>query len=137
MIGQDLRGVSVLDAFGGSGLLGLEAWSRGASVTIVEKHPKAVGAIRRNAQGLAATIDLVRADVLSWDGPAYDVVLADPPYRMPRDEVLQGLHGHVGERLVLEGDGEGDAPQHPSLVMLRERCYGGTRLWLYGVRETV
>jgi hypothetical protein len=42
----------------------------------------------------------------------------------------------VADRLVLEGDTSGEAPTAAGLVMLRERCYGGTRLWLYGREET-
>ncbi len=135
LVGHDLEGRTVLDAFGGSGLLGLEAWSRGGAVTIVEKNPKAIRGIRQNADGLGAAVDVVRADVLGWDGGRFDVVLADPPYRLDRQRVLEGLVERVGDVLVLEGDTAGDAPAHPALVMLRERCYGGTRLWLYGREE--
>jgi len=137
MVGHDLEGVTVLDAFGGSGLLGLEAWSRGATVTVVERHPKAVATIRRNAEGLGAELTVVRANVLTWAADScFDVVLADPPYAMARDEVLRALEPHVADRLVLEGDTSGAAASVSGLVMLRERCYGGTRLWLYGREET-
>ncbi len=137
LIGHDLEGVTVLDAFGGSGLLGFEAWSRGARVTIVETNPKAVAAIRRNADGLGADVQVLRADALTHrPDPPYDVVLADPPYALDRQKVLDGLAPAVGDRLVLEGDTRGDAAAHPGLVLLRERCYGGTRLWLYGREET-
>jgi 16S rRNA (guanine966-N2)-methyltransferase len=76
---QDLR---VADLFAGSGALGLEAMSRGASqATFVENDPKAVALIRRNAQKLGADIQLLTGSALALPKVhAFDLVLADPPY---------------------------------------------------------
>ena len=76
---DDLR---VADLFAGSGALGLEAMSRGAtSATFVEKDAGAIAVIRRNAVRLGATVDVLPASALSLPkGKAFDLILADPPY---------------------------------------------------------
>lgn len=76
---EDLR---VADLFAGSGALGLEALSRGAATgTFVENDPKAGAAIRRNADKLGASVQLLSGSALALprQGP-FDLIFADPPY---------------------------------------------------------
>ena len=84
-LGQDLRGLNCLDLFAGSGILGLEAASRGAAhVTLVEKGRRVFDQLRRNAEPFACDrLELVCCDALKFvPSPArrYDVVFLDPPY---------------------------------------------------------
>jgi 16S rRNA (guanine(966)-N(2))-methyltransferase RsmD len=94
-LGQDLTGKRCLDLFAGSGVLGLEAASRGArEVVMVERDAKACRALQENLELLgAAPVRLVRADALEFlasDAGLYDVVFLDPPYAMgDRDRVLE------------------------------------------------
>ena len=82
MVGQDLTGVTVLDAFGGSGLLSFEAYSRGATVTTVERHRATARQIQEAAQSLGANIDLRMDDARNvLSSGSWDVVLMDPPYK--------------------------------------------------------
>jgi len=74
-----------LDLFAGSGALGFEAASRGATaVTLVERDPQAVRALGANREKLGATqCEIVRAEALSWlrkDTRRWDVVFLDPPF---------------------------------------------------------
>lgn len=136
LIGQDLSGQRVLDAFGGSGLLGLEAWSRGARVVIVERQRRAVRTIQANVDALGASgdVEVLAGDVLTLAGGlgAFDGVLADPPYALERQPIVDALVPCATDWLLLEGDLSGPAPVGAgSLVMARERCYGGTRLWVF------
>lgn len=79
----------VLDVFAGTGALGLEALSRGAShVTFIEKDSAACLVIERNARTLRATeqVTLLRRNALRpaappSGAPAADILLMDPPYR--------------------------------------------------------
>jgi 16S rRNA (guanine(966)-N(2))-methyltransferase RsmD len=92
-LGQDLTGLTCLDLFAGSGVLGLEAASRGAKlVVMVERDPQAFKALRENANLLqASSVELVRADALeflAYDARVYDVVFLDPPYAMSDREPL-------------------------------------------------
>lgn len=91
-LGQDLSGWRVLDAFSGSGALGLEAASRGADqVTLLERDAvlarslKAV--VQRLTQGASALpgqrIEVLQTDALAWmpnSRVAFDLVLLDPPF---------------------------------------------------------
>jgi len=90
-----------LDAFAGSGVLGFEALSRGAShVTFVENNRQSVDRLRSNTNELLAgsasqSVQVIHDDVMSWlAGPArqastvdgqqasgFDLVFLDPPYR--------------------------------------------------------
>jgi len=92
-LGQDLTGLTCLDLFAGSGVLGLEAASRGARlVVMVERDPIAFKALRENANLLQASgVELVRTDALEFltsDARAYDVVFLDPPYALSDREPL-------------------------------------------------
>ena len=100
-LGQDLAGRTCLDLFAGSGVLGLEAASRGArEVVMVERDPQAVRALQDNVGMLqAAAVRLVRADALEFigsDARSYDVVFLDPPYAMGgRERLLERVRGRV------------------------------------------
>ena len=88
-LGQDLGGWQCLDLFAGSGVLGLEAASRGAArVTMVERDAKVASTLRQNAELLGADrLELVRGDALEFatlaarQGRSFDLVFLDPPYR--------------------------------------------------------
>ena len=87
-LGQRLDGLSCLDAFAGSGSLGLEAASRGAArVVMIERDRTAVSALRRAIERLGARqVELVRADALAEferrirAGQRFEVVFLDPPF---------------------------------------------------------
>ena len=87
--GWSLDGARVLDLFAGTGALGLEALSRGASFALmVDDHAGSRGLIRQNAETLGETgrVRLWRRDATKLGpregsaGPAYDLVFCDPPY---------------------------------------------------------
>lgn len=83
----ELDGLSFVDLFAGSGAIGLEAASRGASpVVLVEKNRAAAQVIRRNLSSVAPKARLiegaVEAVVASPAPQAFDVVWADPPYAL-------------------------------------------------------
>lgn len=82
MIGQDLTGVSFLDAFGGSGIMGMEAWSRGADpVLITEKNLRSAQKIRKQLEAFEAPVSLKCCDALKGLEGDWDVVFLDPPYQ--------------------------------------------------------
>ncbi|MFA5261365.1 MAG: 16S rRNA (guanine(966)-N(2))-methyltransferase RsmD [Candidatus Omnitrophota bacterium] len=95
LIGHDLSGLTVLDLYAGSGAVGLEALSQGASkVTFVEKAPKCVDTIAENLALLGLKngnyfdnrCELLHADALAaiktFGGKkrAFNIVFLDPPY---------------------------------------------------------
>ncbi|TNE92882.1 MAG: 16S rRNA (guanine(966)-N(2))-methyltransferase RsmD [Deltaproteobacteria bacterium] len=131
MIGQDLEGIRFLDAFGGAGLMALEAWSRGAQVTVVERSRPIAASLRRRAAELGARLDLREGDVLTMALDPVDIVFADPPYALGTTplEVLWPLAGDI---LVLEAARDVRIPDRAGeLVLDRVRVYGGSQLAVF------
>ncbi len=104
-LGQDLTGLVCLDLFSGSGALGFEAASRGASrVVMVERDKVALDALEENRAALnASQVEVVRGDALEFvraDRARYDVIFVDPPFAAPGGELLPKL---LSPRLKLDG----------------------------------
>lgn len=103
----DLKPIRVLDLYAGSGSLGIEAISRGASwADFVERHPRQCAALRENltATGFREMAQVYCLDTfkaLSTLGAKYHLVLMDPPYKLSSlDELLETL---AGSNLLEEG----------------------------------
>lgn len=84
-----LHGAEVIDLFAGTGALGLEAISRGASlVTFVESDGRVLDCARENAEqlGVADQCLFVQGDAVTYlqryTGPDVDLIMADPPYKL-------------------------------------------------------
>ena len=143
LVARDLiDGCVVLDLYAGSGALGLEAASRGASrVDLVEKDRATARVISTNADTLGARVHVhasaVSAFARSGSGPAADLVLADPPYPMGEDDLAADLAGLVeggrlaaGAVLVVERSTRSPEPTWPPGVSGEgRRTYGETALW--------
>lgn len=87
ILGGEVVGRRALDLFAGSGALGIEALSRGATFAcLIERDPRTVALIRENLQHtrLAERAEVVTADALrALQAPCaapFDLVFADPPY---------------------------------------------------------
>ena len=127
-----IEGARVLDAFAGSGALGIEALSRGAlHATFVETGRNALAALRENietlqlgAQGRVVPGEaLAHLERTAAAGEVYDLVLLDPPYGFDQwDELLAAVP--VGARVVIESDREVIVPD--SWEVHRRKRYGGT-----------
>jgi 16S rRNA (guanine966-N2)-methyltransferase len=134
-----VEGAHVLDLFAGSGALGLEALSRGAtSAVFVESDPVAVKAIERNVEKLRVEgAEIVRADVLRYlaeETARYDLVLVDPPYEMV-ESVGMPLAEHL-PRVLADGGSvvyETAAGMEPALPlpMRSTRRHGSTQLTVF------
>ena len=85
-LGQDLSGLRCVDAFAGTGALGLEAASRGATVVCcIEAHAGLGQGIRRNAERLnASQVSVITGDAIErmshLPAGVWDVVFLDPPF---------------------------------------------------------
>lgn len=93
-LGQDLRGLTCLDLFAGTGVMGFEALSRGATaVTLVEKAVHAYKALLENKQLLMATqANILQQDALQFiksNTLKFNLIFLDPPYHQQwLDKVL-------------------------------------------------
>ncbi len=131
---------TVLDAFAGTGALGLEALSRGAkSAVFLENDRAAVAAIRANVLACGAEARVIAADATrppAADRPA-DLVFLDPPYGQAlavRAVTALAAAGWVtAETLLIAETGRDEAP--PSEAdMLDTRTHGAARLWFWRTR---
>ncbi|MEJ1297753.1 MAG: 16S rRNA (guanine(966)-N(2))-methyltransferase RsmD [Candidatus Sedimenticola sp. (ex Thyasira tokunagai)] len=135
-------GAVCLDLFAGSGVLGVEAASRGASrVTMVEKSGEVTKVLRENLELLRIdSVELVQGDAIDWlenPGQSYEVVFLDPPFA---DDLLTGAcrllneNGWLkpGARIYLERDIHGSEPQLPeNWVELKKKQAGQVAYGLY------
>ncbi|CAM5389678.1 16S rRNA (guanine(966)-N(2))-methyltransferase RsmD [Streptomyces abikoensis] len=141
-----LHGARVLDLYGGSGAVGLEALSRGAAhALLVEADARAVRTIRENVRAVGLPGAEVRAgkaeQIVAGPAPAapYDVVFLDPPYAVTDQalrEILLTLRtgGWLAEdalATVERSTRGGEFPWPDGFEALRARRYGEGTLW-YG-----
>lgn len=139
---MDLDGAAVLDLYAGSGALGLEALSRGATrATFVESDRSALAVLRRNVEAVGvAGARVVPGRVLTvletQDAQPCDLVLADPPYAAPDHELRAVLDAVVdkgwtrpGALVVVERARRSSVPEWPApMEALRTKRYGDTQL---------
>ena len=138
-----MAGAVVLDAFAGSGALGIEALSRGAAqATFAEIDPRARTTIEANlvATGLTSRSRVVAGDgarSASIGGP-WNLVLLDPPYDHGTwPELLDTVAANLATDgvVVIESDHEVELP--PSLDALRVKRYGGTVVSIASPRRSI
>ncbi|MEL7302314.1 MAG: 16S rRNA (guanine(966)-N(2))-methyltransferase RsmD [Pseudomonadota bacterium] len=130
----------VLDLFAGSGALGLEAFSRGASsVTFVEKDAVAVRTLRRTISefGIGEACTVVQQDAAMFRPPAdaapISLILLDPPYRKGLGAgTLQMLAVNTAvnaDAIAVLEEAKGAVKQAPAgWVILQSRVYGTTEI---------
>ncbi|QOY61409.1 16S rRNA (guanine(966)-N(2))-methyltransferase RsmD [Thermophilibacter immobilis] len=140
--GLDLSGASVLDAFAGSGAMGLELVSRGAArATFVDRDRTAARRVRASAQALGARPEeffSLAGDVFALAarglaGAPFDVVFLDPPYAVGAtraSELVRALArtGQLadGALVVYEHSAGQDGLAGPGLSGLRSKTHGIT-----------
>lgn len=139
-IGSEVRGARVLDAFAGTGALGLEALSRGAKhATFIEKDRVAQKVLASNVAtlGVENTTDIIRTTVNSWlekdKSEKYDLLLVDPPYHDTQFSTVAKLFGLLKPEglMVLSHPGRGEEPTKPGVVVVDNRSYGNAFLTFY------
>lgn len=145
-----LTSIHALDAFAGSGALGIEMLSRGAaSVTFIEMNRRSAAVVRRNLSQLE--VSPTEARVLSGDtfrlsargmlaGAPFEIVLLDPPYATAPEDLEQLLaslkaNGSLAkDALVLyERAEQNEALQASWLAPVSSKRYGSTHIDLLRV----
>ncbi len=135
MIAVYLPGARVLDAFAGSGALGIEALSRGASQAIfVEKNRKVAELIKENLAnlGLSGVSKVLVGNVKDFTSDElFGVILADPPYNNFKLEEVKGLTGLLDKNGVLVLSHPDEAPEIAGLKLINTNKYAGAHLSVY------
>jgi 16S rRNA (guanine(966)-N(2))-methyltransferase RsmD len=143
-----MSGALVLDAFAGTGALGIEAWSRGArAVTFIENDVRALSLIAANLAhcGIETGYTVLRVPVARGlehlsalpSFEPFDVMLMDPPYGFDSGAVLAGADAVLAAAglLVFEHAGRQQVPEVVGrLVRVRQVASGDSSLTFYSRR---
>lgn len=140
--GDRLQGATFLDLYAGSGVVGVEALSRGAAwCGFVDEHAQSLRLVEHNLRhcgalpGAAAVLRRVLPEGVGrlpadWP-PRIDLVFADPPYAFRRHGALlasvSALLSPEGE-LVVEHSARVEVSPPPQLELHEQRRYGDTKL---------
>ena len=136
MISEYLPGAVVLDAFAGSGALGLEALSRGADkIMFVDNSAEAVEAVKRNIAELGVNSDAAKANRMKVSqfetDVRFDVILADPPYDSFEITDIEHLVQFVKKEGILVLSHPYRAPDLPGVILEKSRKYAGATISVY------
>jgi 16S rRNA (guanine966-N2)-methyltransferase len=142
IVGTRVTGATFLDLYAGSGAVGIEALSRGAShVMFVERDPRALVLIRENLArcGVGSGYAIIRADAARLDGArlagSFDLVFVDPPYAGGDQQAILVAAGRClgpGGLMVLEHARRRPAPASAgSLACTRRVVAGDSALAFY------
>jgi 16S rRNA (guanine966-N2)-methyltransferase len=138
-----LRNAKCVDLFAGTGVLGFEAVSRGAThAVLVEKSRAAAGMLRQSVGMLAtAQVSVVEDDALCWllqQAPAsMDIVFVDPPFALNVAEkviatLVQSQALRPGGLVYLESAAAGPVPAPgQGWELLKEKQLGEVRMQLF------
>ncbi|HSH18596.1 MAG TPA: 16S rRNA (guanine(966)-N(2))-methyltransferase RsmD [Candidatus Saccharimonadales bacterium] len=136
----DISGLTVLDAFAGSGALSFEAISRGAAhATAIDEDKEAYRTIVANiaALGLDEQVTAIRRRAGSWASghpdAFFDLVFCDPPYQDLRRDLLLKVASRLQPdgTYVLSWPGHEPAPRFKGMEVVRQKAYGDAQLIFY------
>jgi 16S rRNA (guanine966-N2)-methyltransferase len=143
-------GLTVLDAYAGSGAAGFEALSRGALlVDAVEANPRVARTIQQNAGtlGLDPVHVLHHLTVETWlaspaqtpPAPRYGLIIADPPYAQADADTLDRLAAFLapGGILAVSHSSNLTSPQLARATLIKAKTYGDTALSFYQSGENL
>ena len=161
MIGEYIPGAKVLDAYAGSGALGIEAISRGADdVLFIESSHTAMQVANMNCamlglpedkvafyrgtvsafykkfvQGKGTPLNYAMAAVLATFPREVDVIMADPPYDdFNGKEISRLANGYLKSGGILALSHPDEAPEFPGLELLKTHKYARAHLSIYRLK---
>lgn len=122
----DFDGSSFLDMYAGSGIMALEAVSRGFSKAVaIEKHPKVIQVIKNNYKKFQNAPELIMGDSLKVTekmDKKFDVIYIDPPYFAGiYEQSLKSIKHLVEEIVILEHVNEIDTSGYE---IIKQKKYG-------------
>lgn len=146
ILGERVENAKILDLFAGSGALGLEALSRGATVcTFVDDHRQAISVVQENlTKARLEGGHVVKSEValfLKRDAASYDIIFADPPYwkyHGDKDHVTELLNSSlIPPRLAADGwfiveiSSRQKSPESVDFTLVSRREYGSSAILIY------
>ncbi len=143
-LGSSLEGAHVLDAFAGTGAVGIEALSRGAvSATFVESDRVAQRVLRENLSSLRVgnVAQVIATTVSNWletTSGIYDIIFADPPYHDTQVATIIRLSARLapGGVFILSWPAQQEAPIFDGLERISEKVYADAKIAMYGAESS-
>lgn len=136
----DIDGLTVLDAFAGSGALSFEAISRGAKSAIaIDADHQAVETIKQNVKrlNLLTKIKVIKANSSGWsnknDQSRFDLVFVAPPYDNLQHNLIEKLIRHLNSTGIYILDWPKGEPilKLSGLEIIKQKNYGDAQLVFY------
>ena len=136
----DLSDFRVLDAFAGTGAIGLEALSRGCNhVTFIERDRIAQKVLHKNivSLGVEHQTKCINTSVANWSETGtiepFDLIVADPPYHDLQLSTVSRLAKYLKPKglMILSHPGRESAPTVNGVVVVDNRSYGDAALAFY------
>ena len=136
----DITGLTVLDAFAGSGALSFEAVSRGATHSIaIDRDKNAIRALRENVRQLDVgdSVKPIQANSSGWSDlnpdKLFDIVILAPPYDSLQEAVLEKLARHTkpGGILIIDWPGKVSGPRFNGFELVTHKDYGDAALFFF------
>ncbi len=136
----DITGLTVLDAFAGSGALSFEAISRGAASAVaidVDKYAYETLQSNIEALDLKEQVIVLRKNIAGWSRnnqhKQFDIVLVDPPYTDIRPDVIARLAVHTVPNGIFVLSWPGREPVRPiaNTEIVSQKDYGDIQLVFY------
>ena len=138
-----INGANCLDLYAGSGILGLEALSRGAaSCTALDNNPATIGQLQANGDLLNAKLSIININCMSFltnhkDIVRFDIVFIDPPFAEDlhtKSCLLLEKNGWLADKALIYCELPSDdrcfvAP--PNWQLQKDKIAGGVRYMLY------
>lgn len=147
MVGQDLSELRIMDLFAGSGILGIEALSRGAQYAVfVDNSRESMALTARNLQvcDLESKACMIRSDLVKGIpfshpclSPFFDLVFMDPPYQKG---LITGMLKQLSESCIMAPSSvlvaetssrEEECKGHGLIRIVNSKIYGDTRITIY------
>ncbi len=136
----DISGLTVLDAFSGTGAIAFEALSRGAShATLIDNDKKAYFVMKESAAGLGVSgrCKITNANVSSWSDnnpdATFSIVIAAPPYDKLQLQLINKLVRHTEKDgiLVVDWPGKLAPPDIEGMKLSHQKIFGDAQLIFY------
>ncbi len=135
----DLSGITVWDAFAGSGALALESVSRGAKFAVAtERDPRSYLVLKQNVETLKANnVQAIKASCRAWGSTnknaKFDIIFCDPPYNDLQLSTVFAQKRHLNDNglMVLSYPGREPVPLADGVVVVDNRNYGDAALAYY------
>ena len=134
---------SLLDLYAGAGGVGLEAASRGFTVTMVESDVRAIATLERNKKLMRVEAKILKADAIKWlerNTQRFEIVFIDPPFDQ---DILEITRAALAQQKLIEPDGV-MVVQHPIQLKLEldgftfeRRVYGSNVLSFHWLEKTL